>query len=64
LANENAELILNNEIKNGEKKRYLCKLQSFMKLIESGVSDGCYDIIVSNPPYIPSRDLTGLEPEV
>jgi methylase of polypeptide subunit release factors len=76
LANENAGLVLNNkskDIKNNklddndkERKnsRYLCKLQSFMKLIESGVGDGSYDVIVSNPPYIPSRDLTDLEPEV
>lgn len=26
--------------------------------------DGCFDAIVSNPPYIPERDIAGLEPEV
>jgi release factor glutamine methyltransferase len=26
--------------------------------------DGRYDILVSNPPYIPTRDIPGLEPEV
>lgn len=25
---------------------------------------GFYDIIISNPPYIPSRDISGLDPEV
>ncbi|MDO4804535.1 MAG: peptide chain release factor N(5)-glutamine methyltransferase [Lachnospiraceae bacterium] len=26
--------------------------------------DGFYDIIISNPPYIPSADISGLDPEV
>ena len=26
--------------------------------------DGAFDFIVSNPPYIPTRDLAGLAPEV
>lgn len=26
--------------------------------------DGCFDAIVSNPPYIPEEDLAGLQPEV
>lgn len=26
--------------------------------------DGCFDAIVSNPPYIPDQDIAGLEPEV
>jgi release factor glutamine methyltransferase len=28
------------------------------------VAGRCFDLIVSNPPYIPSRDIDGLEPEV
>ncbi|NJD38542.1 MAG: peptide chain release factor N(5)-glutamine methyltransferase [Geobacter sp.] len=28
------------------------------------VADRCFDLIVSNPPYIPTRDLATLEPEV
>lgn len=33
-------------------------------LFEALVVDGKFDIIVSNPPYIPSRDIENLEPEV
>lgn len=28
------------------------------------VSNQCFDVIVSNPPYIPDKDIAGLEPEV
>lgn len=28
------------------------------------LADGCFDLIVSNPPYIPCADLDGLMPEV
>ncbi len=30
----------------------------------SGLPDGAVSLIVSNPPYIPHRDIAGLEPEV
>lgn len=30
----------------------------------SHVPPGAFDLVVSNPPYIPSRDIEGLEPEV
>lgn len=30
----------------------------------SGLSDAGFDLVVSNPPYIPSRDIDALDPEV
>ena len=33
-------------------------------LYEPLARDECFDVIVSNPPYIPSAELDGLEPEV
>jgi release factor glutamine methyltransferase len=30
----------------------------------SGVTDGPFDLVVSNPPYIPTADIAGLAPEV
>ena len=30
----------------------------------SGLADASFDLVVSNPPYIPSRDIAGLDPEV
>ena len=29
-----------------------------------GLADAGFDLVVSNPPYIPSQDIAGLEPEV
>jgi release factor glutamine methyltransferase len=59
LANDNAKLVLTQN-----QQRYLCKLQSFLDFAKSNCGAGCYDIIVSNPPYIPSKDMLDLEPEV
>jgi release factor glutamine methyltransferase len=30
----------------------------------AGLGDSGFDLVVSNPPYIPTRDIDGLEPEV
>lgn len=30
----------------------------------AGLADASFDLVVSNPPYIPSSDIAGLEPEV
>lgn len=30
----------------------------------SGLADASFDLVVSNPPYIPSPDIAGLDPEV
>ena len=44
--------------------RYNCELISFLDFISSGKHRGKYDLIVSNPPYIPSDEMLELEPEV
>lgn len=58
LSNENAQLVLTNP------QRYNCRHESFLDFAASGTNHGQYDIIVSNPPYIPRNELAGLEPEV
>jgi release factor glutamine methyltransferase len=30
----------------------------------AGLGEGAFDLVVSNPPYIPTQDIDGLEPEV
>ena len=59
LANANAKLILGTN-----NSRYTCHHQSFMDFVTSNKYTGQYDLIVSNPPYIPTEELAGLEPEV
>ena len=59
LSNTNAKLILGTN-----DTRYTCHHQSFMDFVTSDQYAGQYDLIVSNPPYIPTEELAGLEPEV
>jgi release factor glutamine methyltransferase len=59
LANDNALSVLGKD-----QQRYQCTLKSFLDFVESGHGAQRYDMIVSNPPYIPSRDIPDLEPEV
>ena len=45
----------------------LTKLQDRVQLLQSDLFEnisGTFDLIVSNPPYIPTRDLAALSPEV
>ena len=62
LANKNADIVLSK--KQQTQQVYKCRLQSFLDFAHSDEKNGYYDIIVSNPPYIPSGDLQELEPEV
>lgn len=68
LANSNAKKILGDRYE----QKYSCKLADFRKFHADCVDNSSdqttvrskYDIIVSNPPYIPSKVLRSLEPEV
>ena len=56
-------------LKTAEKNLLLNNLTDRIKLIESHGFDSlngnsCFDLIVSNPPYIPSHEIPDLEPEV
>ena len=66
LANRNAASILGD---NEAMKRYQCSLTSFEDYAASSISaggggGGGFDVIVSNPPYIPSDEMEVLMPEV
>lgn len=58
LANANAAIILGSD----HSHRYQCINSSFVNFVESTAER--FDIVVSNPPYIPTADIAGLEPEV
>lgn len=60
LANKNAAKILGDNALS----RYNCFHSSFLDYINSGVGDGKFDLIVSNPPYVPSEEIPALQVEV
>lgn len=47
-------------------RRNVEKWSSHARLVQGDFAeiDGAYDVILSNPPYIPSKDIAGLAPEV
>lgn len=54
-------------LKTAEKNAELNNVSDSIKFVQSNIFEsicGQFDIIVSNPPYIPSGDIAGLMPEV
>jgi len=60
------ELSQHNAQKLGVAERYQCLLCGIENLYEQLGQEAAqsFDLIVSNPPYIPEADMAGLEPEV
>jgi release factor glutamine methyltransferase len=59
LANENAKSLL-----SSSSDQYTCRAQSFLEHAKDVENQGKGDLIVSNPPYIPSHDMDTLQREV
>lgn len=62
LASINAKQVLKNRY-----NRYNCFLYSFQEYVDICLKDKSFipfDMIISNPPYIPSEEMKDLEPEV
>ena len=60
LAKKNADKILG----SNSRTRYNCIHSSFLDYVNSGIGNGLFDLIVSNPPYIPSDEIPRLHTEV
>jgi len=57
LARENAAML-------GLQDRYECVHASLLEFVGEAQGARTFDLVVSNPPYIPRSDMAGLEPEV
>lgn len=55
------EMTKKNAALNGVESRCTPKVQDVLK---EDLREGCFDYILSNPPYIPTGDLAGLQKEV
>ncbi len=51
-------------LQNAEKHSVANRLELLESDVFGGLSDQKFNLIVSNPPYVPARDIDGLEPEV
>lgn len=60
LARRNADEIL----KNNDPDRYNCTLESYKEFCSKNIHTASFDLIVSNPPYIPTKEMSTLDPEV
>ncbi len=58
------QLSQENALRNKLSTRYSVSCQSFRDFVSNPENFGLFDIIISNPPYIPSEEIAGLDPEV
>lgn len=64
LSNSAVSLSLENANRNNLIDRYNCYLSTFMDFLKEKSNFNTFDIIVSNPPYIPSAEIVKLADEV
>lgn len=60
LSRRNADEVL----KNLDPRRYVSSLESFEVFCRNSTYNSSFDLIVSNPPYIPTAEMLYLDPEV